>query len=57
MNMDKDTAWSMFEKTGNIDMYLLYHDITGRDDKLRYQEDLLNADQNRRPDNSGFERR
>jgi hypothetical protein len=55
--MDKDTAWSRFEATGNIDAYMLYHDLTGENDYIQDQEDFTDADQNRRPDYQGFERR
>jgi hypothetical protein len=55
--MDKDTAWSIFETTGNIEMYMLYYDLTGEDDPIQIQEDYSDANQNRRPGDPGLKRR
>lgn len=55
--MDKETAWSLFEATGNIDAYMLYHDLVGVDINRQTREDLINADQDRRPGYQGIKRR
>lgn len=55
--MDKDTAWSIFEATGNIDAYMIYHDLTGEEDSIPVQEDFTDAAQDRRPGYPGAERR
>ena len=55
--MDKDTAWSMFESTGNIEAYMLYHDLVGDDVGVMVQEDYSDADKDRRLGHSGSKRR
>lgn len=37
--MDKETAWSLFETTGNIDAYMLYHDLADDDSLTEIGED------------------
>lgn len=47
--MDKNAVWNLFEKTGNIQAYMLYHDINegGYSDS---REASINAIENRRTD-------
>lgn len=47
--MDRNAVWNLFEKTGNINAYMLYHDINegGCSDS---REANLNATQDRRAD-------
>jgi hypothetical protein len=49
--MDREALWTLFEKTGNIDAYMLYHSSCA----LNNQEDAAHADKNRRSDHSGSE--
>ena len=44
-------AWSIFENTGNIEAYLLYHDLKAAAGPDR--EETSHAMQNRRPGNPG----
>lgn len=47
--MDKNAVWNLFEKTGNINAYMLYHGIndSGCPDS---REASANANQDRRAD-------
>ena len=51
--MDSNALWALFEKTGNIGAYILYHD-SGARSALNNQE-AAHADEDRRPDHSGSE--
>ena len=59
--MDKDTVWSIFEQTGDIDAYLLYNKLQNDTIMLSHQEAVQgannNANKNRRSDNKGNKRR
>ena len=48
--MDKNAVWSLFEKTGSINAYLLYHTLEEEMQKPHRQEDDSDADENRRVD-------
>ena len=52
--MDKNTAWTLFESTGNIEAYMIYHDLVDDDDQTRLQEVFLSADKNQRPYYQGY---
>lgn len=54
-NTDSRLAWSIFEDTGRIEAYLLYHDLQAVDGPLR--EEPTHAMQNRRPGDPGNQRR
>lgn len=51
--MDRDALWHLFEKTGNIGAYMLYCG-TETGDVLNNQGAAINADENRRADNTGL---
>ena len=55
--MNQDAVWSVFEKTGNIDVYLLYNKLHNDTLTLSRQEALKDADKDRRTGNQGNERR
>lgn len=57
--MNQDTVWNLFEKTGSINVYMLYNDLKDGcgADAVQNVEDGPNADQDRRTDNPGAERR
>jgi hypothetical protein len=59
--LDKDTVWSIFEQTGDIDAYLLYNKLQNDTIMLGHQEAVQgannNANKNRRSDNKGNKRR
>jgi hypothetical protein len=52
--MDRNALWTLFEKTGNIGAYMLYHDA-GAADALNNREAANHADKNRRADRTGSE--
>lgn len=52
--MDRNAVWALFEKTGSIGAYMLYHDM-GASGALDNQEAATHADKNRRADHSGSE--
>jgi hypothetical protein len=52
--MDKNAVWALFEKTGNIDAYMLYHNI-GETSHSDNREAYINASEDRRSDNTGTE--
>ncbi|HEX3027327.1 MAG TPA: YqzL family protein [Clostridia bacterium] len=52
----KDSVWTLFEKTGRIDAYMLYYDLTSSQ-TMTSQEASRDADKNRRSDHSGDKRR
>lgn len=52
---DSHLAWSIFEDTGNIEAYLLYHDLRAFGGPQR--EEPTHAMQNRRPGDPGGQRR
>jgi hypothetical protein len=54
--MNRDSVWSLFEKTGSIGAYLLYHDIgAGVNNAVNNREVLIHADEDRRTDHTGSE--
>lgn len=52
---DSRLAWTIFEDTGDIEAYLLYHELGVPDGPQR--EETSHAMQNRRPGDPGTERR
>lgn len=51
---DSRLAWSIFEDTGSIEAYLLYHDLRAAGPQ---REEPIHAMQNRRPGDPGGQRR
>jgi hypothetical protein len=52
--VDRNAVWALFEKTGNIGAYMLYHNM-GMSGALDNREAAANADKNRRTDHSRSE--
>ncbi len=52
--MNRDAMWTLFEKTGNIDAYMIYHNLA-ENSASNKQEVLANAIKDRRTDHSGSE--
>lgn len=52
--MNKDALWTLFEKTGNIDAYILYRN-SGAMNAANLQGAAANANENRRTDHSRSE--
>lgn len=60
--MDKDAVWALFEKTGNIRAYMLYHDLNSNvnnsvTDNYNREAAHFNANENRWADNTRHEYR
>lgn len=52
--MNKDALWTLFEKTGNIDAYMLYRNY-GAYSAANNQGAASNANENRRSDHTRSE--
>jgi hypothetical protein len=52
--MNKDALWTLFEKTGNIDAYMLYRN-SGAVNAAGSRGAVLNANKDRRADHSRSE--
>lgn len=53
-SMNKDALWTLFEKTGNINAYMLYRD-NSTVNVVNNRGAMSNADENRRADHTRSE--
>lgn len=53
--MNSNALWTLFEKTGNIGAYILYHDSCAANVNLGSREAAANANKDRRTDCTGPE--
>ena len=52
--MNKENLWTLFEKTGNIEAYMMYNNISNGS-KADNREASVNAIENRRTDYKRYE--
>ena len=55
--MDRDAAWSVFEDTGDINMYLIYSGLGRQAGSGTHREETANAVKDRRAGDKGPKRR